>query len=299
MRGSARPTRRSSRSRRAASAAPTSTSTTAGSRWSRASSSATSTSARSSTSATTSRRVAPGDRVCGCYGSACGECFFCARGDFHKCDHGPRLRPRQDAGRPSGRPVGAARCPQRRPHPAQGPGGDVATTSRCSPATSWAPATTRSSSAGSSRARSPRSSASARLGSARSRQRSPRAPRSVIAIDTVAERLELAGKLGATPVHLTDGDPRGTVKELTERPRRRRDDRRRRPPRRARSRHPAHPQGRHRVRHRRLRRAQRGPHGARLDQGADAEVRPRERDQARRPGAREARRPARSTRRRW
>jgi threonine dehydrogenase-like Zn-dependent dehydrogenase len=38
----------------------------------------------------------------------------------------------------------------------------------------------------------------------------------VVAIDTVAERLELAGKLGATPVHLTDGDPRGTVKELTE-----------------------------------------------------------------------------------
>ncbi len=24
----------------------------------------------------------------GTYCTACGECFFCARGDFHKCDHG-------------------------------------------------------------------------------------------------------------------------------------------------------------------------------------------------------------------
>ena len=32
--------------------------------------------------------VAPGDRVLGCYCSACGNCFFCRRGDFHKCDDG-------------------------------------------------------------------------------------------------------------------------------------------------------------------------------------------------------------------
>src|SRR4029453_15292491 len=33
-------------------------------------------------------RVAEGDRVLGTYCTACGECFFCARGDFHKCDYG-------------------------------------------------------------------------------------------------------------------------------------------------------------------------------------------------------------------
>ena len=33
-------------------------------------------------------RVAPGDRVLGTYGTACGDCFFCDRGDFHKCDSG-------------------------------------------------------------------------------------------------------------------------------------------------------------------------------------------------------------------
>ena len=34
------------------------------------------------------RSVREGDRVLGTYCTACGECFFCARGDFHKCDHG-------------------------------------------------------------------------------------------------------------------------------------------------------------------------------------------------------------------
>src|ERR687891_2024892 len=32
--------------------------------------------------------VAEGERVLGCYCSACGDCFFCRRGDFHKCDDG-------------------------------------------------------------------------------------------------------------------------------------------------------------------------------------------------------------------
>jgi 2-desacetyl-2-hydroxyethyl bacteriochlorophyllide A dehydrogenase len=31
-------------------------------------------------------RVAPGDRVLGCFHSACGTCFFCLRGAYHKCD---------------------------------------------------------------------------------------------------------------------------------------------------------------------------------------------------------------------
>ncbi len=31
-------------------------------------------------------RVKQGDRVLGCYQSACGTCFFCMRGAYHKCD---------------------------------------------------------------------------------------------------------------------------------------------------------------------------------------------------------------------
>jgi threonine dehydrogenase-like Zn-dependent dehydrogenase len=38
----------------------------------------------------------------------------------------------------------------------------------------------------------------------------------VIAIDTVEDRLKMAESFGATPVHLTEDDPRARVKELTE-----------------------------------------------------------------------------------
>jgi 2-desacetyl-2-hydroxyethyl bacteriochlorophyllide A dehydrogenase len=37
----------------------------------------------------------------------------------------------------------------------------------------------------------------------------------VIAVDAVPDRLELARSFGATPVHLTEEDPRGVVKEAT------------------------------------------------------------------------------------
>jgi 2-desacetyl-2-hydroxyethyl bacteriochlorophyllide A dehydrogenase len=32
-------------------------------------------------------RVSPGDRVLGCFHTACGTCFFCLRGAYHKCDY--------------------------------------------------------------------------------------------------------------------------------------------------------------------------------------------------------------------
>src|SRR5215208_5864311 len=32
--------------------------------------------------------VAVGDRVLGCYGTACGGCFHCRRAEYHKCDSG-------------------------------------------------------------------------------------------------------------------------------------------------------------------------------------------------------------------
>ena len=38
----------------------------------------------------------------------------------------------------------------------------------------------------------------------------------MIAIDTVEDRLKMAESFGATPVHLTEQDPRGEVKKLTE-----------------------------------------------------------------------------------
>ena len=43
-----------------------------------------------------------------------------------------------------------------------------------------------------------------------------RAPRSVIGVDTVAERLAVARSFGAEAVHLTEEDPRAAVKAATD-----------------------------------------------------------------------------------
>src|SRR5215212_4799747 len=32
--------------------------------------------------------IAEGDRVLGCFCTACGNCFFCRNGEYHKCDEG-------------------------------------------------------------------------------------------------------------------------------------------------------------------------------------------------------------------
>ena len=90
----------------------------------RASRSATSTSARSSRSATASNRSPSGDRVLGTYCTACGECFFCARGDFHKCDNGRVFGHGKLLGELQGAQAELLLVPERRPHPAQGPRGD-------------------------------------------------------------------------------------------------------------------------------------------------------------------------------
>ncbi len=50
--------------------------------------------------------VQVGDRVLGCFQTACGRCFFCRRGWFHKCDCLAHVRPRRGARR---------RCRARRP----------------------------------------------------------------------------------------------------------------------------------------------------------------------------------------
>ena len=121
----------------------------------------------------------------------------------------------------------------------------------------------------------------------------------VIAIDTVAERLEMARAFGAQAVHLTEEDPRAAVKARDRGPRRRRRDRRRRRPARARARDPPDAQVRHGQRRRRLRRARRGPHGPGLDQGAEHQHRPRQRDRATSTRCSSCSRPAGSTRRRW
>jgi 2-desacetyl-2-hydroxyethyl bacteriochlorophyllide A dehydrogenase len=159
--------------------------------------------------------VAVGDRVLGCFHTACGECWFCRRGLFHRCvqsrtfGHGATLGslqgtqaemalvPNADlvlrkvpdgmssevalfAGDVMGTGFHAVSASEMRP-------GDIVAVLGLGPV-------------GLCAAQAARASGAAH----------------VIAIDTVPERLEIARSFGAEPVHLVDEDPKAAVRDATE-----------------------------------------------------------------------------------
>jgi threonine dehydrogenase-like Zn-dependent dehydrogenase len=159
--------------------------------------------------------VAVGDRVLGCFQSACGRCFFCRHGWFHKCDssrtfgHGATLGALQGTQAELALVPSADLVLRKIPHgmsdevalfagDVMGTGyhavlesglraGDVAAVLGLGPVGLCAVQVARA------------------AGAAR-----------VIAIDSVEERLRLAESFGAQPVHLTEQDPRAAVREASE-----------------------------------------------------------------------------------
>ena len=159
--------------------------------------------------------VAVGDRVLGCFQVACGTCWFCRRGDYHKCDgsrtfgHGAALGGLQGTQAELALVPHANLSLRRVPdglsddvalfagdvagtgyHATVGAGiraGDVAVVLGLGPVGLCAV------------------QAAMVGGAAR-----------VVAIDTVEQRLEAARRFGAEPVHLTEQDPRAEVKRLTD-----------------------------------------------------------------------------------
>ena len=159
--------------------------------------------------------VAIGDRVLGCYCTACGRCFFCRRGDFHKCDegrvfgHGATLGSLQGAQADQVLVPNANLTLRKVPegmsddaalfagdvmgtgfHAIESAGleaGDVAVVLGLGPVGLCAVQAARA--AGASQ---------------------------VLAVDSVPDRLAMAGSFGAQPVHLTEEDPRKAVKLATE-----------------------------------------------------------------------------------
>ncbi len=160
-------------------------------------------------------RVAVGDRVLGCFQTACGSCWFCRRGLYHRCEqsrtfgHGATLGslqgtqadmaliPRANlvlrkvpegmssdvalfAGDVMGTGFHAVEASGLRP-------GDVAAVLGLGPVGLCAVQVARA------------------AGAAK-----------VFAIDTVPDRLEVARSFGAEPVHLTEQDARASVREATE-----------------------------------------------------------------------------------
>jgi 2-desacetyl-2-hydroxyethyl bacteriochlorophyllide A dehydrogenase len=159
--------------------------------------------------------VAEGDRVLGCYCSACGNCFFCRRGDFHKCDDGRVFGHGKTLGSLQGAQAEQVLVPhanltlRRVP---EGMSDDVALFAGDVMGTGWHAVDQAGIRPGDS---------AAVLGLGPVGLCAVQATRAagvakVIAIDSVPDRLALAESFGAEAVHLTEGDPRGAVKAATQ-----------------------------------------------------------------------------------
>lgn len=160
-------------------------------------------------------RVAEGERVLGCYCTACGECFFCRRGDFHKCDRGRVFGHGEALGDLQGAQADQVLVPNAdltlRPVP-DGMSSDVALFAGDVMGTGYHAIHTAGLEQGAT---------AAVLGLGPVGLCAVQAARAagaehVVAVDTVDERLEMAESFGAVPVHLTEDDVRARVKELTE-----------------------------------------------------------------------------------
>jgi 2-desacetyl-2-hydroxyethyl bacteriochlorophyllide A dehydrogenase len=158
------------------------------------------------------RSVAVGDRVLGCFQVACGTCPLCRAGNFHRCErsrtfgHGATLGglqgtqaelalvPHADLtlrGVPAGMPVESALF-----------AGDVMGTGY------HAAAPVRPGDSVAVLGLGP-------VGLCAVQAARAAGAAQVIAVDSVDARLEMARAFGATPVHLTEDDPRAAVKAAT------------------------------------------------------------------------------------
>ena len=161
------------------------------------------------------RDVAVGDRVLGCFQSACGRCFFCRRGWFHKCDESRTFGHGAALGSLPGTQADQALVPnadlvlRRVP---QGMSDDVALFAGDVMGTGYHAVVESGLRPG---------DVAAVLGLGPVGLCAVQAALAVgasqvIAIDTVADRLAMAASFGARPVHLTEDDPRAAARETTE-----------------------------------------------------------------------------------
>jgi 2-desacetyl-2-hydroxyethyl bacteriochlorophyllide A dehydrogenase len=160
-------------------------------------------------------RVREGDRVLGTYCTACGDCFFCRRGDFHKCDHGRVFGHGETLGSLQGAQADFLLVPHAdltlRPVP-DGLSDEVALFAGDVMGTGYHAVAETGVGPGDSLA----VLGLGPVGLCAVQAALAAGARSVVAIDTVDERLEMAREFGAQPVHLTEDDPRAAAKEVSE-----------------------------------------------------------------------------------
>ncbi|MEK6276748.1 MAG: alcohol dehydrogenase catalytic domain-containing protein [Actinomycetota bacterium] len=159
--------------------------------------------------------VAEGDRVLGTYCTACGECFFCRRGDFHKCDHGRVFGHGATLGSLQGAQAEQLLVPtadltlRRIP---EGLSDEVALFAGDVMGTGYHAIDALETGSGDSVAvlgLGPVGLCAVQAAWAAGAEQ-------VIAVDSVDDRLRMAESFGATAVHLTEDDVRGAVKAATE-----------------------------------------------------------------------------------
>jgi 2-desacetyl-2-hydroxyethyl bacteriochlorophyllide A dehydrogenase len=160
-------------------------------------------------------RVKEGERVVGCFLTACGECFFCRRGLFHKCDQGRVFGHGATLGSLQGAQAEQLLVPHAnlvlRPLP-EGMSDDVALFAGDVMGTGYHAIDALDLEEGGSVA----VLGLGPVGLCAVQAAKAAGAGEVIAIDTVEERLALARDFGATPVHLTEEDPRAAAKEATD-----------------------------------------------------------------------------------
>ena len=160
-------------------------------------------------------RVAEGDRVLGCFCSACGQCFFCRRGDFHKCDEGRVFGHGKTLGSLQGAQAERVLVPHAdltlRKVP-EGMTDDCALFAGDVMGTGWHAVDQAGIRPGDSAA----VLGLGPVGLCAVQAAKAAGAAKVIAIDSVEERLAVAERFGAQAVHLTEDDPRAAVKQATE-----------------------------------------------------------------------------------
>ena len=159
-------------------------------------------------------RVAVGDQVLGCFQTACATCFFCLRGEYHKCDESRTFGHGATLGDLQGTQAELVLVPRanmtlRRLPDGMSPDvalfvGDVLGTGyHAARQAEIAPGDTVAvlglGPVGLCAVQAARAAGAAQ----------------VLAIDTVEDRLQMARSFGATAVHLTEEDPRAAAKAAT------------------------------------------------------------------------------------
>lgn len=160
-------------------------------------------------------RAAVGDRVLGCFHTACGTCAACIRGDYHRCRHGRTFGHGSKLGDLQGAQAERVLVPRANLVLRRVPdqisdevalfAGDVLGTGYHAVAHAGLRAGDTAAVVGLGPVGLCAVQAARAAGATQ-----------VFAVDTVPARLDMARRFGATPVHLTDEDPKRVVRAATD-----------------------------------------------------------------------------------